>query len=204
MILESVDLRRHDALLPQCLAELCDRLVLYVSYLLSHRALHLDGNALPEQRQERHWVFARGAPAEDRNHPSAILPAASHPAASHNFRRTSMLNSRSKPEPRGNPVGDDIAWRSRQDQNVRAIVESRAMRLASSNGLASWARAKEPEQTRFRQMAREQIGEATLNRIGAGPSAPIRPAPARSSLAGGPRRRPKVCCPDFHGPGRAG
>ena len=63
---------------------------------------------------------------------------------------------------------EQTAWSQRQSQNVAALIESKAMSLASSNGVSSWARAKEPERRRFRHMAREQIGEATLKRIAAG------------------------------------
>jgi hypothetical protein len=37
-----------------------------------------------------------------------------------------------------------VAWPQRESQNVAALVESRAMSLASSNGVSPWARAKEP------------------------------------------------------------
>lgn len=67
-----------------------------------------------------------------------------------------------------------------QAQNVAALIEAKAMSLASSNGVTSWARAKEPERRRFRQMARERIGEAMLNRIAAGRHQPRNSAAARS------------------------
>ena len=51
------------------------------------------------------------------------------------------------------------------------------MSLASSNGLTSWACAKEPERRRFRQLARQR---ATLNRIAAGRPEPNNPK-ARSA-----------------------
>ncbi len=85
--------------------------------------------------------------------------------------KTTKDNYLPKTSKKRHPTPSDrepTAWSQRQSQNVAALIESKAMSLASSNGVSSWARAKEPERRRFRHMAREQIGEATLKRIAAG------------------------------------